>query len=89
MPDHSSPVNGALLVLKPNASLYEEGIGALRRLLKGAPFNLTHGWDRIGRPSEAVPRDDHVWLRRRGHSRVVDNDDWGFVGNDKDPGLLF
>ena len=38
---------------------------------------------------QAVPRDDHVWLRRRGHSRVVDNDDWGFVGNDKDPGLLF
>ena len=28
MPDHGSPVNGALLVLKPNASLYEEGLGA-------------------------------------------------------------
>jgi hypothetical protein len=31
-----------------------------------------------------VPRDDHVWLRRRGHTRIVDDDDWGFVGNDKE-----
>jgi hypothetical protein len=36
-----------------------------------------------------VPRDDHVWLRRRGHTRIVDDDDWGFVGNDKDQGLRF
>ena len=43
----------------------------------------------MGRPSEVVPLDDHVWLRRRGHTRIVDDDDWGFVGNDKDQGLLF
>ena len=41
LPDHSSPVNGALLVLKPNASLYEEGLGALRRLLNGSRSYLT------------------------------------------------
>ena len=56
----------------------------LRRLLQTAPFNVTRGWEGVGRPSKAVPRDDHVWWRRRGHTRVVDADDWGFVGNDKD-----
>ncbi len=50
---------------------------------------MTHGWDGVGRPSDVVPRDDHVWMRRRGHTRIVDDDDWGFVGNDKDQGLLF
>ena len=29
LPDHSSPVNTALLVLRPNASLYREGVAAL------------------------------------------------------------
>ena len=87
-PDHSSPVNGALLIARPSLQMYEEGLGALERAAL-APWNSSTGWDGIGRPSRAVPITDHVWYRKARHTRLVDRDDWAFVGGQKDQGLLF
>ena len=38
----------AALLLRPSATLFEEGVGLLRR----CKYNLTHGWDLVGRPSQ-------------------------------------
>ncbi|KAL3915038.1 MAG: hypothetical protein SGPRY_007398 [Prymnesium sp.] len=42
-PDHSSPVHGAVLIARPNASLYADGLHVLRRATKFAPFNASLG----------------------------------------------
>ena len=88
-PDHSSPVNGALLIVKPDASLYREGVAVLRGALSWAPFNGSTGWQTVGRPSKVVPQTDHVWRRKHGHSSIVDGDTWDFVGGAVDQGFFF
>ena len=46
MADHSAPVNGGLLLLTPNRSLYSDGVRVLRACL----FNTSHGWMGAGPP---------------------------------------
>ena len=82
LPDHSSPVNTALLVLRPNASLYREGVAALQR----GRFNRTHGWDLVGPPSVSTPAlDDSLSLK----SEMRTRDDWSFVCASLDQGFFF
>ena len=88
-PDPSSPVNGALLIARPDASLYAEGVAVLRRVPHIGPFNKSLGWENGGLPSATVPPSDHVWWRRRGHTHVVDERSWDFVGGKTDQGFLF
>lgn len=88
-PDHSSPVNGALLVVRPNVKIYLEGVAVLQGAIRWAPFNYSHGWERIGRPHSVVPPTDHVWQRRRGHSALVDGNTWDFVGGSVDQGFVY
>jgi len=57
LPDHSSPVNTAFLVVKPSRALYVEGVELLERAASGH-YNQTHGWDLIGPPARAVPPTD-------------------------------
>ena len=44
--DHESPVNTGLMVLRPNSTLYQEGV----RVLGECDFTPTHGWEGVGRP---------------------------------------
>ena len=44
--DFTSPLNGGLLLLRPSAALYKDGLAELRR----CHFNRTHGWGLIGAP---------------------------------------
>ncbi|KAL1526534.1 hypothetical protein AB1Y20_015243 [Prymnesium parvum] len=88
-PDHSSPVNGAVLIVRPNMSIYLEGIDVLRRATMFTPFNTSLGWEHVGRPSEVIPPTDHVWWRRRRHTHVVDENNWDFVGGRTDQGFFF
>jgi len=89
-PDHSSPVHGALLVARPNLSLFREGLALVRRTVaSGHGFNSSLGWDRLGLPHDVVPATDHIWRRRRGHTHLVDQDNWGFVNGETDQGFIF
>ena len=99
-PDTISPLNGGLMLLKPNRSLLDAGLEVLGR----CRFNETHGWDLTGRPrslrvaplllrgQHAVPsasgrsRDMHRALER---TRAYKRNDWQFTGADCDQGLLF
>ena len=85
LPDHSSPVNTAFLIVKPSRTLYLEGITALHRAADGA-FNVTHGWDLVGPPSRAVPPLDDSRAR---WSEMRSRDDWGFVCAALDQGFFF
>ena len=87
--DHSTPVNTAYMIVKPNASLYEEGIAALMRAAGGA-FNRTHGWDLVGPPREVVPPADPSWIMlRRKRLEIFTLNDWTFVCADIDQGFFF
>ena len=88
-PDHSSPVHGAFLMLRPNATLFREGMDLLRRTAERGSFNSSLGWDNLGPPRDVVPPTDNVWHRQHGHSRIVDENDWAFVGGEVDQGFIF
>ena len=88
-PDHSSPVHGAVLIARPNMTLFKDGIALIRRTGAAGPFNLTLGWDSVGPPHEVVSHDDHIWRRRRGHTHLLDKDNWDFVNADTDQGFVF
>uniref|UniRef100_A0A7S2GPR6 Uncharacterized protein n=1 Tax=Haptolina brevifila TaxID=156173 RepID=A0A7S2GPR6_9EUKA len=88
-PDHSSPVHGGLLFVQPNSTLYHEGLQVLERSARGPPLNRSLGWAQAGPVHAAVPPNDHVWMRRRGHTHVVDEGNWDFVGGEVDQGFLF
>ena len=59
-PDYSSPLNTGVMLLKPSAARYAEGVQVLQRCV----FNRTLGWELAGRPStlSVTPRR----VRRRG-----------------------
>jgi hypothetical protein len=40
-PDAYSPLNGGLMLIRPSAALYDEGLGVLR----ACRFNTSHGWE--------------------------------------------
>lgn len=82
-PDFSSPVNAGLMLLRPNTTLYREGLRVLLRSAKRA-FKHTSGWEEVGRPSAVLSSSDDAWRRRAGHMSALDKDDWGFVGADID-----
>lgn len=46
-PDGLAPLNTGFMLLKPSASLFEEGLQVLERCV----YNRTLGWDHVGRPS--------------------------------------
>ena len=48
--DVSSPINNGLFLARPSRDLYQDGIRTLRRCV----FNVTTGWERVGRPTVLV-----------------------------------
>jgi len=87
-PDYSSPVNAAVMLLRPNASLYRDGVAALLRQ-SGQQFNATDGWDAVGPPLRVVPKSDDAWRRSRGSMLALDHNRWDFVGAGIDQGFFF
>ena len=81
-PDHSSPINAGFMLLRPNRSLYEEGVRLLARADRA--WSVDAGWDLLGRPLDVVPRTDVVLLatggRRHAMAQWVSNGKWDFVG---------
>ena len=85
-PDARSPLNAGLLLVRPSAHLYEEGLATLRR----CSYNRSHGWDLVGAPGSLgiVP------TRLGGApAQLAASDarlrDWRFVAADQDQGLIF
>mmetsp|Transcript_43016 Transcript_43016/g.106117 ORF Transcript_43016/g.106117 Transcript_43016/m.106117 type:complete len:434 (-) Transcript_43016:51-1352(-) len=88
--DHSAPINAGFMLIRPNRSLYEEGVELLGR--EKVAWNVTHGWEFVGRPQDAVPLVDVMadpsneetttnWLRKFNL--------WNFVGANIDQGFMF
>lgn len=81
--DFSSPLNGGLFLLRPDASLHADG---LRVLAAGntSPFDETRGWNGSGTPAALLAarrllhHDGSPLLHRR-KPAVVDNARWDFV----------
>jgi hypothetical protein len=87
--DHSSPVNTAYLILKPSAKLFAEGVAVLRRAAAGR-FNVSHGWDLVGRPRHAVPRaDPSRSIIKYKQMEMYTRDDWSFACGATDQGFYF
>ncbi|KAG8461064.1 hypothetical protein KFE25_003633 [Diacronema lutheri] len=90
-PDHSSPINAGFMLLRPNRSLYEEGVRLLARADRA--WSVDAGWDLLGRPLDVVPRTDVVLLatggRRHAMAQWVSNGKWDFVGAMLDQGFFF
>lgn len=62
---------------RPRALSYAEGVA----LLSSARFNLTHGWELRGRPSEVIPAADAMQSKQPWSLfQWVRKDDWTFVG---------
>ena len=78
-PDHASPINTGLLVVTPNATLYEQGKDVVRR----NRFNTTHGFDLLGAPQDTMLINEHTR-----HTVCVRENTWQFVGGDSDQGLF-
>lgn len=103
-PDGQSPLNTGVMLLKPNATLFADGVGVLRR----CQFNRTHGWDHVGRPSslrvEPMLLRAHVGAANVGtvgamrlhearrwlqRTKAYRHDFWDFTSADCDQGLFF
>ena len=87
-PDFSSPVNAAIMLAKPSAARYRDGLDVLRRAA-GEAFDGDVGWEKVGRPRAVTPPADDAWRRRRGHLQMLERNDWRFIGADIDQGFFF
>ena len=92
--DHSSPLNGGLLIVLPSQSLYHDGLWVLRT----GTFQRSTGWNSIGRPRELsfVGRHLDGAPTAYGHAATLFNetdawqrDSWDFVAGDSDQGFLW
>ena len=89
--DYMSPVNGAVFIVRPSSARYSEALRVLHR----CSFNLTHGWDLVGRPLSLGVRFRHPdgeELPLTGGDTgdpplttdAYKRNDWSFVGADGD-----
>ena len=90
MPDHSSPINGGVLLLKPNRTVYEEGL----KLLRTRSFSTTTGFNGSGSLQRALnatvmsPTLSAAFRQRVARTVAYHTDTWGFVNGDSDQGLF-
>jgi hypothetical protein len=87
--DWSSPINAGLLLLRPSAAIFREGLDALH-----APFDTSRGWNRTGGPAALMGaagllHTDGSTLHYQGAPARIDHQNWDFVGSDIDQGLFF
>jgi hypothetical protein len=87
--DHASPLHGGYFMIKPNATLYTEGLEVMERAAAGG-FSLAKGWDGVGRPHDAVPRSDTVWeILTKRRLEMFTRNDWSYVCGSSDQGFFF
>ena len=87
-PDFSSPVNAAIMLVRPELALYRAGLDVLRGAAR-RPFDRKRGWEGLGPPLTVTPKGDDAWRRRRGHMQMLDLDTHDFVGASIDQGFFF
>jgi hypothetical protein len=102
--DHSSPLNGGMLLLRPSARLFAEGMRVIRR----CRTNRTHGWELVGPPHSLglTPRffslpaggstrsaPYHVangyWFVPLNETVAYRSNEWSFVDGVEDQGFLW
>mmetsp|Transcript_55533 Transcript_55533/g.91978 ORF Transcript_55533/g.91978 Transcript_55533/m.91978 type:complete len:329 (-) Transcript_55533:364-1350(-) len=79
-PDHSSPLNTGLMLVKPSAELYFEGV----TLIETLRFNVTHGFNLSGMLQATVRRPRKAVKQAKGWWR----DTWDFICGAGDQGLF-
>ena len=90
-PDHHSPINTAALLLKPLPSAF----ALLRRVLEGGVFDADLGFNRTGRPQQALAASPAAALAslKPSTARALNktvfwrHNDWRFIGGDGLPVL--
>ena len=86
--DYHSPINTGVMLLRPSERMYQLGLRVLRR----NDFDPTLGFDRAGRPSEALAAlrahaTPQLW-REVAATRMLWQDRWTFVGGHACQGLF-
>ena len=85
--DGSAAVNTGFLIIKPNKTLYEEGLRVLQR---AELYNHTHGWDAVGHPRSVTPHSDHAWtVLEKKNIEQYTKDDWTFASAETDQGFFW
>jgi hypothetical protein len=93
LPDHSAPINAGFMLLRPNRTLYHEGVALLRRA--NTSFSEARGWELLGEPLAVVPIADSMgWQDARNQNRptlgwIKTAKRWTFVGAPLDQGFFF
>jgi hypothetical protein len=91
LPDQVSPINAGFMIVRPNRSLYEEGVQLLLRA--NSSFSRDEGWDLVGPPQATVPATDVMQLPRTSdwpaHGWIAKWNRWQFVGAAFDQGFFF
>ncbi|KAJ1633882.1 hypothetical protein T492DRAFT_977801 [Pavlovales sp. CCMP2436] len=88
-PDVASPVNGGMVLVRADASLYRDGLAILTRDPRpGLVYDWQLGWELNGPPVGNVPALDPVWVHPRGSAAIRANS-WNYHGAMMDQGLWF
>jgi hypothetical protein len=91
LPDHSAPINAGFMLVRPNRSLYEEGVQLLLRA--NSSWTEAEGWELLGKPQAVVPSADIMQFRKArnsyGHAWIAQGNSWRFVGAAFDQGFFF
>ena len=75
--DYHSPINTAVMLLKPNTSVFARGLAVLRR----RRFDRRLGFDLVGRPRDALAHlRAHPSWPLINHTRMLVGNDWDFIG---------
>ena len=99
-PDRQAPLNTGYMLLRPDRSLYADGVRVVGRCL----FNRSIGWDHVGKPSTTFPGVHPLSLHSEGVERASAHehaqallrrtaawrsDSWDFTSSDCDQGFFF
>jgi hypothetical protein len=88
-PDVASPVNGGMVLVRADASLYLDGLAILTRDPRpGLVYDEELGWELNGPPIGSVPALDPVWVQPRGSASIRANS-WNYHGAMMDQGLWY
>ena len=83
--DFHSPINTAVMLLKPSLSIFARGLAVLER----ARFDRLRGFDLIGRPRDVLAHlNTTILWAEVSRTRMVDHNDWNFVGGHGCQGLF-
>ena len=84
--DWAVPINTGVMLLRPNASIYREGMA----LLRTGVFNTNNGLGHLGPPSSVKTNSSEDWKLppRFASNRLTAQDTWNFASASGDQGLF-